>query len=129
MVAGFGLLWLILWGCVQPAPPRPVEPLYSRVVTTSGMAFEVAELKLPGTIQELQVRVGGARQWLPLDIIYRLHFTGPAVEGFRPATVYLAPGGAIQGEVFADTLIEGRTDLGYWNTSLLKVERLDLRRH
>ena len=119
--------WLLVWACAPYTPPLPPPETYpSRVVTTAGVAFQVTKLKLPGTRQELHVKLGNASQWIPLAQMANLRFTGPALpDGFRPVIITMAEGGSIRGEVYADVLLEGQTDIGYWNTSLLKVDRVD----
>ena len=122
-------LWLLA-ACAPrelPAPPAPTYP--SRVVTQDGLAFTVHRLRLPGTRQEIAIRDGGARQWLSLNLLKSVRFTAPAQEGYRQAEIFLISGEKMRGEVYVvNVLLEGSTDLGYWNMPLSKVERLDLGR-
>lgn len=112
---------------VLPPPPLPVYP--SRVVTRDGLAYTVNRLKLPGTRQELTVRNGNAKQWLPLNLLQGVRFTAPVEAGYRRADIYLISGDRLQGEVYVvNVILEGSTDLGYWNMPLAKVERLDVGR-
>ncbi|MHB8066429.1 MAG: hypothetical protein ACYDIC_00865 [Desulfobaccales bacterium] len=128
-LCGVLALWLLA-ACAPrelPPTPRPVYP--SRVVTQDGLAYTVQRLKLPGTRQELTVRNGGAKQWLPLNLLQGVRFTAPFEAGYRQADIFLISGDRLQGEVYVvNVILEGSTDLGYWNMPLSKVERLDLGR-
>lgn len=122
-------LWLLA-ACapqVLPPPPPPVYP--SRVITHDGLAYTVNRLKLPGTRQELTVRNADTKQWLPLNLLLSVRLTGPVEAGYRRAVIVLISGDRIQGEVYiVNVILEGSTDLGYWNMPLSKVERLDVGR-
>jgi hypothetical protein len=124
------ILWLLTACAPKELPPPPPAPTYpSRVITHDGLAFMVHRLRLPGTRQEITVRDGTAKQWLPLNLLQSVRFTGPAQGGYRPAEIVLISGGKMRGEVYVlNVLLEGSTDLGYWNLPLSRVERLDLGR-
>jgi hypothetical protein len=106
---------------VQPPPTWP-----SQVTTQEGIKFYVRGLRIPGTIQDLQLMKGGAKTWIPLSLIMQVRFTGPLHNRYRPAQILLISGETVQGEVFVDFLLGGTTDLGYWNIRVEKIERLDL---
>jgi hypothetical protein len=108
---------------VQPPPP---VVSYSLVVTHDGMAYSVKGLRLPGTRQDLRLKEGGTMTWVPLEQVSHVWFSGPVHENYRQARLILTGGGQLQGEVYVNFLIEGVTDLGYWNMPLSKVERLEL---
>jgi hypothetical protein len=108
------------------AKPLPPEVSPSVVVTQDGMAFYVKGLRIPGTRQELRLKEGGTITWLPLEQVSTVRFTGPVSETYRPAVITLTGGERLQGEVYVNFLIEGTTDLGYWNMPMSKVERLNL---
>jgi hypothetical protein len=105
-------------------PPPPVSP--SMVVTKDGMAFFVKKLRIPGTRQELRLREGGTLTWVPLEQVSAVRFTGPVQDTYRQAVITLTSGERLQGEVHVNFLLEGATDLGYWNMPLSKVESLNL---
>ena len=105
-------------------PPPPVSP--SMVVTQDGMAFYVKGLRLPGTRQELRLKEGGTLTWVPLEQVMAVTFTGPIQDTYRQAVITLTGGERLKGEVYVNFLIEGITDLGYWNMSLSKVASLNL---
>jgi hypothetical protein len=105
-------------------PPLPVSP--SMVVTKGGIAFFVRGLRIPGTRQELRLRDSGTLTWIPLEQVLAVRFSGPIKDTYRQAVITLTGGERLQGEVFVDFLIEGTTDLGYWNMSMTKVESLNL---
>jgi hypothetical protein len=120
-------LWLVAACAPKAAPPPPPESLYpSRVVTQDGMAYMVNGLRLPGTRQELTLRDDGARLWMDLKLIRSLSFSGPLQQGFRQAEIILVSGEKMQTEVYVNIIVEGETDLGYWNMSLSRIKRLDL---
>ena len=96
------------------------------VITEEGIQFFVWGVKLPGTSQELKLKKGGSTTWLPLSIIEVITFSGPEIDGFRPADIVLTSGEKLNGELFADQIIEGTTDLGYWNITLGKVRQVGL---
>ncbi len=96
------------------------------MVTEDGITFYVNRLRLPGTRQEFRVREGEANIWIPLKIIRAVRFTGPEVDRYRPAQISFITGETTRGEMFVDHLLEGKTDLGYWNIHFGRVKRLDL---
>jgi hypothetical protein len=48
------------------------------------------------------------------------------LDTYRPADIILTGGERLQGELYVNFLLEGTTDLGYWNMPMSKVERLNL---
>ncbi len=121
-----GILAAVCFLCLGSCAPEPVVPppvTYPSVVTTEdGMAFFVSDLKLPGTSQKLRLREGSTLTWIPLALIQYLRFTGPLYDTYRPAVIMLTSGERLQGEVRVDELIlQGQTDLGYWNMPFKKV--------
>ncbi len=116
--------FLKLAGCTPPPYIPPTWP--STVVAEDRVAYYVHGLKLPGTRQALRIREGQATMWLPLKQVQFLQFTGPAREGYRPAKIELTSGSSIQIEVFVNSIIEGVTDLGYWNIPLSQVYSLEM---
>lgn len=124
-VAAGGLL--ALSACnpeAKKGPPPEVSP--SVVVTQDGTAYYVKKLRIPGTRQELRLRQGGTLTWIPLEQVLAVRFSGPVQDTYRQAEITLGAGERLQGEVYVNFLIEGTTDLGYWNMSLSKVDRLNL---
>lgn len=120
------ILWLVAACAPQTLPPPPT-PLYpSKIVTTDGVAFTVHRLRLPGTRQEITLRYNDAKQWMALNLLQRVRFTSPPKDGYRQAEIILTSGERMKAEVFVNTIVEGSTDLGYWNMSLSKIDRLDL---
>jgi hypothetical protein len=119
-------LWLVAACAPQTTPSKPPNLYPSRVITQDGMAFMVQRLRIPGTRQEISLRFGDSRQWMALDLLRSVRFTGPIKGGYRQADIILSSGERIQAEVFVNTVVEGSTDLGYWNMSLSRVESLDL---
>jgi hypothetical protein len=108
---------------VKP-PPSPAAP--SVVLTRDGMAFYVKNLRIPGTRQELRLKEGGTTTWVPLEQVSAVRLFGPIHGAYRQAIIILTGGEEIQGELYINFLIEGTTDLGYWNMPMRKVERLQL---
>jgi hypothetical protein len=106
--------------------PPPPEPSPSVVVTKDGVAFYVKKLRIPGTRQELRLKDGETLTWVPLEQVLAVRFTGPIRDTYRQADIILIGGERLQGEVYVNFLIEGATDLGYWNMPMSKVERLNL---
>jgi hypothetical protein len=96
------------------------------VLTEEGVAFYVRDIRLPGTRQELIVKKGGTQTWVPLSIIHGVRFLGPEENQYREAEIYLTSGEKLRGRVFVGGLLEGATDLGYWNLPLKKVERFQM---
>jgi hypothetical protein len=123
----FSLLLVMVGGCApkeltQPAP----EILPSRVVTSEGMRYEVSSLRIPGTKQELKLKSAGTTTWIPLSEVSNIRFSGPILEQYRPARIFLIKGGRLEGELFVDFILEGTSDQGYWNMPVSKVESVDL---
>lgn len=133
IIKGFRGL-LLLWAClaltscareVVPVPP-PLPTYPGKVLTEDGMAFYVRGIRLPGTRQELLLKTGGTQTWVPLNIIHGVRFLGPEKDRYRESEVYLTSGEKLRGQVFVGGLLEGTTDLGYWNMPLKKVERFQI---
>ena len=120
--------WLLALPACNPQanklPPLPVSP--SIVVTQDGMAFYVKGLRIPGTRQELRLRQSGTLTWVPLEQVSAVRFSGPVQDSYRQALITLTGGERLQGEVDVNFLIEGTTDLGYWNMPMRKVASLNL---
>ncbi len=108
----------------KPPPPPPNFP--ARVITQDGLAFYVQNFRLPGSRQDLQMKQGEAKTWVPLSIVGNIHFRDPEKDRYRVAEILLLSGEKLKGEIFVDTLVEGSTDVGYWNIHFNKVERVDL---
>jgi hypothetical protein len=119
-------LWLLAACAPQALPPPPLNIYPSRVVTSDGMGFMVHRFRLPGTRQEITLRYDGTKQWIPLNLLQSVRFTGPLKDGYRQAEIILTSGERMKAEVYVNTVVEGSTDLGYWNMSLSRVDRLDL---
>ena len=105
-------------------PPPEVSP--SVVVTQDGTAFYVKGLRIPGTRQELRLRQSGTLTWIPLEQVSAVRFAGPVQDTYRQGDIILTGGERLLGEVYVNFLIEGTTDLGYWNMPLSRVDRLNL---
>jgi hypothetical protein len=105
-------------------PPPPVSP--SMVVTQDGMAYYVKGVRIPGTRQELRLKEGETLTWVPLEQVMAVQFSGPIRDTYRQAVVTLTGGERLKGEVYVNFLIEGATDLGYWNMPMSKVASLNL---
>ena len=105
-------------------PPPPVS--HSMVVTQDGTAFYVKGLRIPGTRQELRLRESGTLTWVPLEQVSAVTFSGPIQDTYRQAVITLTGGERLKGEVYVNFLIEGTTDLGYWNMPMSKVASLNL---
>ncbi len=112
--------------CGPPPPPRPTIKTSSKVITEGGLEFSVWRLKLPGTSQELKLKQAGATIWVPISVIRVITFSGLETDRYRPADIFLTSGERLQGDLFVDLLIEGTTDLGYWNMPLVKVRQIGL---
>ena len=110
----------------KTVPPTPVSLYPTSVITQDGMAFMVKSFRLPGTRQEVALRFDGSKQWMALNLLQSVRFRGPSQKGYRQAEIILTSGERVQAEVFVNTIVEGSTDLGYWNMPLAQVERLDL---
>jgi hypothetical protein len=112
--------------CGPPPPPSPPLKVPSIVTSEGGIEFSVYGLKLPGTSQELKLKQALATTWVPLSIIRVITFTGPEADRFRPALISLTSGERFCGELFADQLIEGTTDVGYWNMPLAQIRQIGM---
>jgi hypothetical protein len=117
---------LAVTACVRPPKPPPPIKIPSKVVTEEGYEFAVYGLKLPGSSQELKLKKGGALTWIPLSIIEIITFSGPEDERFRPADIVLISGEKLKGDLFVDQIIEGNTDLGYWNMPLKNIRQVGM---
>ena len=127
LLAGFAGCLLALSACNPQAKKLPPpEVSASVVVTQNGTAFYVKGLRIPGTRQELRLRQSGTMTWVPLEQVSAVRFAGPVQDTYRQADIILTGGERLQGEVYVNFLIEGTTDLGYWNMPMSKVERLNL---
>ena len=124
VVAGYLLALSACNPQLNKLPPPPVSP--SMVVTQAGMAFYVKGLRIPGTRQELRLRESGTLTWVPLEQVSAVTFSGPIRDTYRQAVITLTGGERLKGEVYVDFLIEGTTDLGYWNMPMSKVASLNL---
>jgi len=128
LLACFACGLLVAAGCRRVEMTPPVT--YPSVVTSrAGLAFFVRSLRIPGTLQELRLKQGGTLTWVPLKQVSAVRFVKPGRDNYRPAIIFLTDGGRLEGEVFVDFLIEGATDMGYWNMSMLEVERLEMGTH
>jgi hypothetical protein len=129
-VALLSLLLGLALAAAACAPPKktktPPLKVPSKVVTEAGLEFSVWGLKLPGSTQELKLKEGGSTIWLPLAIIEVITFTGPEDDRYRPADIALTSGEKLRGDLFVGTIIEGTTDLGYWNIQLGKVRQIGM---
>jgi len=123
-------LVLAVWlapACRYKAPPPPPAPVYpTRVISQDGVSYMVHRFRIPGTRQEFTLRYDGTKLWMALNLFQRVQFSGAAKDGYRQAEITLASGERMQAEVFVNTIVEGETDLGYWNMSLSQINRLDL---
>jgi hypothetical protein len=108
-----------------PPPPPPLSTP-SKVISTEGVAYYVWQLRLTGTTQELLVKDGDAQIWLPLSIVQYLRFSGPEKDRYRQGEVVLISGEKVRGEVFVGQLLQGTTDVGYWNMPLSRVRQLGM---
>jgi hypothetical protein len=118
---------LLLAGCLpQPAQKPAILKAPSKVITQDGMEYFVYGLKLPGTFQELKLKEKDTLTWVPLSILRYVRFTGPEVDGYRRAEIVLTSGERLQGDLYVEPIIEGTTDIGYWNMSLRGVKTLGM---
>lgn len=121
-----GLLLIILAGCAPREVVLPAPDVWpSRVVTSDGMRYEVRDLKIPGTKQDLKFRAAGGTTWIPLSEVGNIRFSGPVVDQYRPARIFLIRGGRLDGELFVDFILEGNSDQGYWNIPMNRVDAVD----
>jgi hypothetical protein len=125
LLVGFTYCLLLSAGChkLQMVPPVTFP---SVVTTRAGLAYYVRGLRLPGTMQELKLKEGDTLTWVPLKQVSVVRFTKQVRNNYRPAIIYLTSAGHLQGDVFVDFLIEGTTDMGYWNMSMRDVESLEM---
>lgn len=112
--------------CNPPTPPKPPIKTPSVIITDEGIQFYVYGFKLPGTSHELKLKQGGATTWVPISVIQVVTFSGTETDRYRPADIVLTSGEKLKGDLFVDLIIEGATDLGYWNMPLAKVKQLGL---
>jgi hypothetical protein len=96
------------------------------VITQDGVAYYVKGLRIPGTRQELRLKANETLTWVPLEQVLAVVFSGPIKDTYRQAVITLTGGERLRGEVFVNFLIEGVTDLGYWNMPMSKVASLNL---
>jgi hypothetical protein len=124
VVLSLGLgCWLSACAEVQVAPP----PTWPSIVTSEDRAqYYVSGLRIPGTRQELRTRRGEANLWVPLAQISSMRFTSPAYEDYRSAEIRLVSGELLQVEVDTNQLLEGRTEVGYWNMPMGQIYSLEL---
>jgi hypothetical protein len=116
LLVGLACCLLVGTGCHRVQMEPPVT--YPSVVTTrAGLAFHVRGLRIPGTMQELRLKEGGTLTWVPLKQVSAVRFTKAGGDNYRPAIIYLTGAERLQGDVFVGFLIEGTTDMGYWNMS------------
>jgi hypothetical protein len=127
LLTAFFLAGLLLTAACAPLPPPPPpQPSPSKVISEEGIEYFVYQLKLPGTSQELKLKADGNLTWLPLNIVKFVFFSGETVDNYRHADVVLASGEKVRGELYVGYLVEGNTDLGYWNMPLEKVSKMAL---
>ncbi len=119
-------LAFLMISCRKEVVIPPVEAWPSRVVTSDGMRFEVYNLKIAGTKQDFKLKTAGTTTWIPLSDVANIRMTGPLADQYRPARIFLLRGGRLEGELFVDFIIEGKSDQGYWNMSMEKVEAIDM---
>jgi len=127
----YGALFVV-WVCLMIAacapevvpPPLPTYP--GKVFTDEGKAFYVWNLRLPGTRQELVAKIGGTQTWVPLSVVHGVRFLGPEQDRYRESEIYTISGEKFRGQVFVGGLLEGTTDMGYWNMPLNKVEEFQM---
>ncbi len=81
---------------------------------------------MAGTFQEWRLQQGDSIFWVPFDQVGGLRFTGPAEGSYRPAQIFLTEGDQIRGKLYVDFLLEGTTDVGYWNMPMSQVDRLSI---
>jgi hypothetical protein len=111
------------------APVRPVPPTFkspSKVISEAGIEYFVYSLKLPGDSQDLKMRLADSLIWVPLSRVLFLQFLGPEQDNYRLAEVVLLTGDKFRGRLYVSQLIEGDTDVGYWNMSLRDVRQLSM---
>lgn len=121
-----GAILLTASSCGPLPPPTPKIKIPSKVVTEAGVEYFVYRLKLPGTSQELKLQQAGSTTWVPLSVIQYIFFAGPEVDRYRQGKIVLTSGERLEGDIFVDLLIEGTTDVGYWNIPLREVRQLSI---
>jgi hypothetical protein len=117
--------WLL--AAAACAPVTPVPPTFktpSKVISEAGMEYFVYSLKFPGTSQDLKMQVADSLIWVPLSRVLYLQFLGPEQDNYRQAEIVLLTGEKFKGLVYVSQLIEGDTDVGYWNMSLRDVKQV-----
>ena len=119
------LLAFFLGACaeVQVAPPPPTWP--SIVTSEEGVQYYVSSLRIPGTRQEIRVRKGDANLWIPLAQISTMRFTSLVHDDYRQAEIVLLSGEILRVEADVNQILEGRTEVGYWNMPLDKIARVE----
>jgi hypothetical protein len=122
--AFLGALLLAAAACAPVTPVPPTFKTPSKVISEAGMEYFVYSLKFPGTSQDLKMRVRDSLIWLPLSSVLYLQFFGPELDNYRQVEVVLTTGEKVKGEVYVGQLIEGSTDVGYWNISLKDVRQV-----
>ncbi len=110
--------------CAPLPPPPPPVKTPSKVISEGGMEFYVYGLRFPGTSQDFKMRQGDSLIWLPLNIVEFVRFSGPEEGNYRQGEVTLISGEKFRGELFVGNLLEGTTDVGYWNIPLKDVRNL-----
>ncbi len=117
---------LVVVGCAPQeivVPGPELQP--SRVVTSEGVRFEVLNLRLPGTQQDLKIKIAGTTIWIPLADVSNIRLSGAVMDQYRPALLFLVRGGRLEGELFVGFILEGESDQGYWNIHMTQVESVD----
>ena len=112
--------------CTPPPVVTPPIKTPSKVITEGGYEYFVYGLKLPGSRQEVKLKKDDTLTWLPLSVVRVITFTGPEEDRFRPADIILRGGERLQGELFVGQIIEGSTDLGYWNTQVRDIRQIGM---
>ncbi len=126
-ILGLGLAAVLLAtaACIPPSNPKPLQiRVPSKVITEEGIEYFVFGLKLPGSSQELKLKGGQTTTWVPLSIMQVITVTGPEDDQFRPAELILTSGEKLKGDLFVGQIIEGTTDVGYWNMPMKKVRQI-----
>lgn len=119
------LLLVLCGGCTREIVIPAPEIWPSRVTTSEGMRFEVWNLKIPGTKQDLKLKTAGTTTWISLSEVANIRLSGPIVDQYRSARIFLLKGGRLEGELFVDFILEGNSDQGYWNILMHQVEAVD----
>jgi hypothetical protein len=120
------LLAIVVSACGPREVVLPGPEIWpSRVTTSEGMRFEVWNLKIPGTKQDLKLKTAGTTTWISLSEVANIRLSGPIVDQYRSARIFLLKGGRLEGELFVDFILEGNSDQGYWNILMHQVEAVD----